>query len=166
MLVFVVLLAVVLTAYAFTKGRSGAHVSGDLAADIGAALIRETGPVIVADSENAQLEVVAVTEWSKLSFVPGAVDLCGEACSPESAMRLVRVIRIAIGGSRKTIFVNLQPVLSSDPKHEDIFALSPDGATCLGRTLAGELSALKGEKERSDCYPPTQQTTLWRFAGL
>ena len=107
---------VLVTIYAIfqTRGGTGVHISGDLAADLRASLESALPGLDDARAPDAaRLEVIAVTEWSKLAFVPDALRACGAPCSPESPLRLVRVINLAPGRSRKQVFLNIEAALDT-----------------------------------------------------
>ena len=162
-----VVVLVTIVAIFQTRGGTGVHISGDLAADLRAALENALPGFDDASAPDAaRLEVIAVTEWSKLAFVPGALPACGAPCSPESPLRLVRVIWLAPGGSRKQVFLNIEPALAPDATASGTFALSRDGAACLGRVLASEAQQLRGKQGAVfNCLPADQQATRWRLFG-
>ena len=161
---------VLVTIYAIfqTRGGTGVHISGDLAADLRASLQSALPGLDDATAPDAaRLEVIAVTEWSKLAFVPDALRACGAPCSPESPLRLVRVINLAPGGSRKQVLLNIEAALDAKATQSGTFALSSDGAACLGRVLASEAQHIRGDKDLDfSCMSADQQLTRWRFLGL
>ena len=144
------------------------HISGDLAGDIRGAVLDQAPDVVFSDGpDGATLEVITVTDWGKLSFVPGAAALCGEPCTKvNDAPGLVRVLSIIpTRKTRKTVFVHIAPFLANDGLNSGNFALSDDGRACLSMLVLREFASLTGEGEVSDCSLSGTQITQWRLVA-
>ena len=107
--------------------------------------------------------MIALTDWAKLSFVPGGAEICGPACAPDSADALVRVISLWPRGTRKFVFVNIAAFLSPEALARGTFALSDGGQACLGVLLGAEATALRAGAPPAGCDIGGTTRTLWRF---
>ena len=148
----VIVAGVIVIGLSVRRGPVTAHISGDLATDL-AETLHQAAPdvVFVSHPTDARIAVIAVNDWEKLAFVPGALLACGDDCRPSIGNTIVRIVRVTPFGVRKHVFVNIRPFLSD--VEPDRFVLSPEGRTCLGLILALETSAIRPDSWSSGCVP-------------
>ena len=122
----------------------GVHVSGDLADG----LPRGDAP----SPEAARVEVVALSGWTKLRHVAGARALCGLPCEDVPGPRVVRVIDLAPGGTRKVVLIRLG-------EKAGVAVPGPEALACAREVVAAETARLLGAP------PPCGggEVTRWRL---
>lgn len=115
-------------------GRDGpparAVLYGDHAPVLGRAL--GVGPDAGRDW-GAAVTVATVNTWIQVDYLQGLGALCGSACAGETW--LVRVMEARPTGSRKTVFVRLEPFGDGNDW--------PPVPTCLRAVLAAEMTSLR-----------------------
>ncbi|MEM8630946.1 MAG: hypothetical protein AAGF74_06905 [Pseudomonadota bacterium] len=151
-LAVLLLLVVVLAASLRLGGRDGlgASVAGDMARPLRDELLsRDPDLYVQINAHRADATVLTVTSWDKMPDIPDAARICGPACAPGSAARLVRIVHLKPGGSNKHVILNIGDVVSDDDIR-DLSSKAPEVA-CLADILQVELSGLRGAPHGETC---------------
>lgn len=129
------------------RGKPLVHISGDLAFEVTDRLLTQSAEISVTqDPDEAKVVFIAVTDWEKLAFVPGAD--CGPPCDAEN-VRVVRILDLTLTGFRKTIYVNIGDFLSDMDR--EVFAFSDQGLACILIGYAAELGSLRQARWPDSC---------------
>lgn len=81
------------------------HISGDGAAQVGAAVFTWPGPSRAADPARAAMEVVTFRRWQNVEAMTGLMAVCGAPCDGRAPVVLLR--RPSLGGLTRVRFVDL-----------------------------------------------------------
>ena len=139
--------------------RDRVHIVGDLASDVISA-VSEQGVPVAAKASQAGVEVILLTDWEKIAFVPGALDLCGSGCF-ENSENFVRIHRLGLSGYRRTFLINISGYL--DEGVAGIFAFDAQGLACLSLRIQSELTSRMSRDPDDVCEQDGTADSFWRI---